>query len=180
MNEISPCNLSGLVGTVNQFGVVLSIVISNVLGLNDIFGNENLWPILAGLVLVPGAVNILLIKFAESPKYLASKNRHEAAEIALRKLRGNNNSLIMNELASYEVERREKAKQKEFSWSDFYSTDFLRRPLVVTIVLQMSQQLSGINAVMFYSNGIFTAAGIQGSTATLCSILLSKYANLLF
>ena len=165
-------------GTVNQFGVVLSIVISNILGLKYIFGNENLWPVLASFILVPGAVNILLFNFVESPKYLASTSRHTLAEVALRKLRGNNSSLIKNELASYEVERREKAEQKEFSWMDFYILDDLRRPLVVTVVLQMSQQFSGINAVMFYSNEIFTSAGIEGSTATLCSILLSEYINL--
>ncbi len=177
MNEISPCNLRGLVGTVNQFGVVLSIVVSNILGLKPIFGNENNWPVLAGFILVPGAVNVLLFKFTESPKYLASTNKHEAAEVALKKLRGNNKSLIKNELDSYEVERLEKANQKVLTWSDFYTNDFLRRPLIVTIVLQMSQQFSGINAVTFYSNEIFTAAGIAGSMATLCTILLSKNNN---
>ena len=55
-----------------------------------------------------------------------------------------NNALIDNELESYEEEKIQLANQKQVSWSDFWHVDYLRRPLVVTIVIQMSQQFSGI------------------------------------
>ncbi len=64
------------------------------------------------------------------------------------KLRGINNlELVENELDQLAAEKINSAKQTVFQWSDFWNKTYLFRPLVVTIFVQMSQQLSGINAV---------------------------------
>lgn len=70
---------------------------------------------------------------------------------ALTLFRGSSSkALIDDELESYEEEKIQLANQKQVSWSDFYNVDYLRRPLVVTIVIQMSQQLSGIDNVIIF------------------------------
>ena len=68
--------------------------------------------------------------------------------LALIKLRGRGNlALVKNELDQLEAEKLNSAKQTVFQWSDFWHKAYLFRPLMVTIFVQMSQQLSGINAV---------------------------------
>lgn len=70
---------------------------------------------------------------------------------ALTMFRGSaNKALIDDELESYEEEKIQLANQKQVSWLDFWNVDYLRRPLVVTIVIQMSQQFSGIYCIVSY------------------------------
>lgn len=48
LTEISPVHLRGAVGTIYQLIIALSILISQILGLPEIFGTEHGWPILFG------------------------------------------------------------------------------------------------------------------------------------
>lgn len=54
-------------------------------------------------------------------------------------------------------------------WKVLTSTE-LRIPLIIGIVMQLSQQLSGINAVFYYSTTIFTNAGLDADAAKLATI----------
>ena len=89
LNEIAPPNLRGTTGTVQQLFCVIGILISNILGLPEILGTAELWPVLLGLILVPGLGNFCLFFFEESPKFLYKKNKKEAAEKGI---------LILNQL----------------------------------------------------------------------------------
>jgi hypothetical protein len=88
------------------------------------------------------------------------------------KLRNNNQQLVENELEELTTEKDRLALQAQVKWSEFWTVKTLRRPLIVTVVLQMSQQLSGINAVIFYSKKIFESAGLKGDWPTYATILL--------
>lgn len=54
-------------------------------------------------------------------------------------------------------------------WRVLTSTE-LRIPLIIGIVMQLSQQLSGINAVFYYSTIIFINAGLDSDSAKLATI----------
>lgn len=73
LNEISPSNLRGAVGTVNQLVVVIGILSANILGLKQILGSAELWPLLTGGVFFGAIFNFALILFQESPKFLYNK-----------------------------------------------------------------------------------------------------------
>lgn len=143
LNEISPPNLRGLAGTVNQFTVVIGILVANVFGLEELLGTDELWPVITGFIFIPAVFNFCLVFITESPKYLFITNNKVQAKSALVKLRKKNKVLIESELQSYENEQQELKGQEDFKWSDFINISYLRRPLIVTIILQMSQQFSG-------------------------------------
>lgn len=46
----------------------------------------------------------------------------------------------------------------------------LQVPLVIGIIMQLSQQLSGINAIFYYSTNIFTSAGVTEELAIYSTI----------
>lgn len=46
----------------------------------------------------------------------------------------------------------------------------LQTPLIIGIVMQLSQQLSGINAIFYYSTNIFTSAGLKDEMAKYSTI----------
>jgi len=98
----------------------------------------------------------------------------------------NNLALVDRELDQLAAEKLNSSKQTIFQWSDFWHKAYLFRPLMVTIFVQMSQQLSGINAVnkflkrlektffkvVFYSTSIFENAGFSSSMAVYGTIAI--------
>jgi hypothetical protein len=61
----------------------------------------------------------------------------------LMKLRNNDAILVDAELENLEKEKYVLSQQAKVKWSDFWNEKSLFRPLIVTIVIQMSQQFSG-------------------------------------
>jgi len=59
------------------------------------------------------------------------------------KLRENDVALVEAELETLENEMYMLSQQAKVKWSDFWNDKSLFRPLIVTIVIQMSQQFSG-------------------------------------
>lgn len=71
ISEIAPLNLRGGLGTVNQLAVTLGLAISQILGIEQILGTDDGWPILLGLAVFPPVLQLLLLPFCpESPRYL--------------------------------------------------------------------------------------------------------------
>lgn len=69
-----------------------------------------------------------------------------------------------------EIEEEEHRQEHAARIIDLFRTPIIRWALFLTIVLQLSQQLSGINAVFYYSNVIFRAAGFDQQTAEYANI----------
>jgi SP family facilitated glucose transporter-like MFS transporter 1 len=84
LSECASKNLRGLAGSMNQFSLVIGILVANVIGLPQLLGTPELWPYLAGLTFVPAIIHILLVFTSESPKYLfINKNNKEKAREGL-------------------------------------------------------------------------------------------------
>lgn len=54
ISEIAPLNLRGGLGTVNQLAVTIGLLLSQVLGIEQILGTNDGWPVLLGLAICPG------------------------------------------------------------------------------------------------------------------------------
>ena len=77
LSEIAPMTLRGALGTVNQLGVTVGLLLSQVLGLPLILGTKDGWPFLLGVAFIPAVLQLLLLPLCpESPRYLLiSKGR---------------------------------------------------------------------------------------------------------
>ena len=73
LNELSPQNWRGLIGTMQQLLLTFGVLVSYVFGLEEVLGTENLWPILLGFILVPALAHIGLFFAVESPKHVFFK-----------------------------------------------------------------------------------------------------------
>lgn len=150
LSELPPQNYRGLVGTMNQFGIVLGILTTNTYGLSEVLGTDDRWPILVGFMLIPVITHIILIIGVDSPKYLyVTMNKKVEAEQVLTLLRGKNErALIERELILLENEKVALEKLKQVSWTDLISKPALRHPLFIAVGVHFCQQFSGINAVI--------------------------------
>lgn len=59
LSEVSPTALRGAVGTVYQLIITISILLSQILGMKSVLGNEQGWPFLLGLTLIPAIIQVI-------------------------------------------------------------------------------------------------------------------------
>ncbi|KAJ8764275.1 hypothetical protein K2173_006015 [Erythroxylum novogranatense] len=154
--EISPQNMRGSLGSVNQLSVTIGIMLAYLLGL---FVN---WRVLAVLGILPCTILIPGLFFIpESPRWLAKMGLTEDFETSLQVLRGFDTDI------SAEVNEIKRSVASSSKRTTIRFADLKRRrfwyPLMVGIGLLVLQQLSGINGIFFYSSKIFANAGISSS-----------------
>jgi SP family facilitated glucose transporter-like MFS transporter 1 len=165
LSEISPPGLRGATGVVHQLFLTIGIWIAQTLGFRQLLGTAQLWHFLLALPIVPGLLGslALLVFFAETPRALLLNNRDEqSARRVLASLRASSahNDAEIEEMRR-EAAANSNANEQTISLTQLFTLTELRWPLVTGIVLQLTQQLCGINAIFFYSEGIFRSAGIQ-------------------
>uniref|UniRef100_A0A8C1C3N2 Solute carrier family 2 member 3b n=1 Tax=Cyprinus carpio carpio TaxID=630221 RepID=A0A8C1C3N2_CYPCA len=160
VGEIAPTALRGAFGTLHQLGVVIGILIAQILGLESLLGSQSLWPLLLALTAVPAVLqSIMLIFCPESPRYLLiTLNQEDEARQVLIRLRGYSD--VEDDIREMKEEAMKMSMEKKVSIPELFRNSAYRQPIIIAIVLQLSQQLSGINAVIYYSTEIFRNAGI--------------------
>lgn len=165
LTEISPVHLRGAVGTIYQLIIAFSILVSQILGLPEILGTEDGWPILFGLTIVPSIFMLVTLPLCpESPKYiLINRGKDVAAQKALTWFRGTDD--VHYEMDDMRAEFEEMKLIPKVTLKEMWTNIVLRKPLIIAVVIMLSQQLSGINAVIFYSTDIFQNAGLQKEAA---------------
>ncbi|KAH7524095.1 hypothetical protein FEM48_Zijuj06G0082600 [Ziziphus jujuba var. spinosa] len=167
--EISPQNLRGSLGSVNQLSVTIGIMLAYLLGLFvewrilAVLGNPlkihsygHITRILPCTILIPG-----LFFIPESPRWLAKMGMTEDFETSLQVLRGFDTdiSIEVNEIkrSVASTTRRTTIRFAELKQRKYWL------PLMIGIGLLVLQQISGINGVLFYSSTIFATAGVTSS-----------------
>jgi len=170
LSEIAPVNLRGAIGTVYQLIITISILISQVLGSQKVMGNDTLWPYLLGVALLPAAFQMITMPCCpESPRYLLLKQRKERqAKTALIWLRGT--PQVRDEIDEMKNEYEALKLLPKVTFHEMLSNRALRIPLIISLVIMIAQQVSGINAVIFYSNKIFGTAGLNEDHAEYATI----------
>ncbi|MEY3501062.1 MAG: hypothetical protein RL308_2734 [Bacteroidota bacterium] len=173
ISEIAPAKDRGKLVAFYQFNIVLGILLaflSNYL-LSD-FG-ENSWRWMMGVQAIPSVIYTLFVfSIPESPRWLLSKSRNSDAQKVLK---------LMGQEAEYE-EMLEVINIDNKNASDSNDTIFLKKyrtPLLLAFFIALFNQLSGINAFLYYSPRIFQEAGLGESTALLSSIGIGAI-NLVF
>ncbi|RWS05689.1 solute carrier family 2: facilitated glucose transporter member 1-like isoform X3 [Dinothrombium tinctorium] len=160
LTEISPVNLRGAIGTIYQLVITISILISNILGIPEIFGTEDKWPILFAATVVPSIFMLATLPLCpESPKHiLIIQGRDVNAQRALTWFRGTIE--VHDEMDEMRAEYEAMKLVPKVTLHEMWYNPTLRQPLVIAVVVMLSQQLSGINAAMYFSTDIFEKAGL--------------------
>uniref|UniRef100_A0A8P4FYW3 Solute carrier family 2, facilitated glucose transporter member 4 n=1 Tax=Dicentrarchus labrax TaxID=13489 RepID=A0A8P4FYW3_DICLA len=161
VGEIAPTSLRGALGTLHQLAIVTGILIAQILGLEVLLGSQELWPVLLGLTVVPTVLQMSFLPFCpESPRflYIVRCQEHQAKR-GLRRLTGRQE--VGDMLAEMKEEKRKMEMERKVSILELFRSPLYRQPIIISILLQLSQQLSGINAIFYYSTSIFIKAGVQ-------------------
>ena len=153
LSEIAPRTMRGAMISLHQLMVTVGILAAFLS--NTAFSGAGDWRWMLGVIAFPALALLFgLLFLPRSPRWLMSRGRYEEAEHVLEKLRSDRQSI--------ETEMREIADQLkvEFQgWGLFRSNPNFRRTVGLGIMLQVMQQLTGINVVMYYAPRIFGLAG---------------------
>ncbi|MGM0932850.1 MAG: sugar porter family MFS transporter [Bacteroidota bacterium] len=172
ISEIAPAKHRGRLVSMYQFNIVLGILIaflSNYLLRNT---GEQPWRWMVGIEAVPAFIYFLFVLFIpKSPRWLISKSKNAEAANILQKI---------NPETDLETKMQEIKQQSEtkVSGENIFMKKY-RFPLILAFLVAFFNQLSGINAFLYYAPRIFEEAGLGASTALLSSIGIGVV-NLLF
>ncbi|XP_051900793.1 solute carrier family 2, facilitated glucose transporter member 4-like [Pristis pectinata] len=161
IGEISPTSLRGMLGTLHQLGIVSGILIAQIFGLDVILGTDELWPFLLAITVLPAILQAALLPLCpESPRFLyIMRNEESKAKICLRALTGQQD--VTPSLSEMKDEKQRMDMERKVTVAQLFRSPMYRQPIFIAIMLQLSQQLSGINAVFYYSTSIFIGMGIK-------------------
>ena len=166
--EISPARSRGRLVGFFQFNIVFGILVayfSNYLiGLAGLGDLEWRWKL--GVAAVPAVVFfVMLIGIPQSPRWLVKKGRVEEARVVLRNIGEEN----------YEQELGEIVESIDATHSLGNEPLFIakyRLPILLAILIGMFNQLSGINAILYYLNDIFARAGFDKVSSDLQAVAI--------
>ncbi|KAJ4886101.1 Sugar transport protein 6 [Raphanus sativus] len=175
LSEIAPAQLRGGLNIVFQLMVTIGIFIANLVNYFTATVHPNGWRIALGGAAVP-AIILLFGSFiiCETPTSLIERNKNEEGKEALRKIRGVED---INEEYESIVHACEIASQVKDPYRKLLKPAS-RPPFIIGMLLQLFQQFTGINAIMFYAPVLFQTVGF-GSDAALLSAVITGVINVL-
>jgi sugar porter (SP) family MFS transporter len=165
--EISPARVRGRLVALQQFNVVTGILIaflSNyVIAQFDITDS---WRWMLGVQALPAALFFfLLFTIPRSPRWLVMHGKNEEAEEVLKRVGNPDYKNVILEIQA-SLQNGDKLENDSL-FKKKYSL-----PIITTVLLAIFNQVSGINAIMYYAPRIFEMTGLGHNTALLQSVAI--------
>jgi len=166
ITEIAPAKNRGKLVATFQFNIVFGILLaylSNYL-LQGVGGNDS-WRLMLGVVAAPALIYCILVLFVpESPRWLMV---HRGDFITARKILEVSDPVGVDE-AILDIQKSIEEEHQKESLSAFLTRRF-SVPIFLAILIAFFNQMSGINAVIYFAPRVFELAGIGKQAAFLQS-----------
>ena len=168
LSEIAPVQHRGAVNILFQLFVTIGIFIANLVNYATSMMHPNGWRVSLGLASVPGLILFFgSMILTETPASLVERGKDTEGKAALKRIRG-----VDDVDSEYEDVKRacEIAKQVKQPFKKLMKRSS-RPPLIIAIVMQVFQQFTGINAIMFYAPVLFQTMGFKNDASLLSAVI---------
>ncbi len=171
--EMAPQQIRGRIVSTYQLAITVGIFLAYLV--SDLL-EPGRWREMFLVGIVPGVILITGVLFApESARWLAKVGRKRDAKKSLAKVTQADE--VNKNLDDLERELTHEKAEGESTWSDVFKPS-VRKALIVGLGLSIFQQVTGINAIIYYANTIFESAGLTSTkaqtTATLYCVGLTN------
>ena len=178
ISEIAPPAYRGRLAGMFQFNIVFGIIVAYVS--NTVvahIGGDDSWRWMLGIAAVPSVIYaVMCFGIPESPRWLIGRKGDREAGIKVLKLIEPKDS--QERLEAHADELMAAAREEKKVASSFW-TMRLRVPLLLAFLIAFFNQLSGINAVLYFAPRIFKMTGLGENAALLQSVGIG-ITNLIF
>lgn len=155
--ETAPRRLRGRFVSAFQLAITIGILVSYLVGLT--FAADDDWRLMFAAGAIPAVILFFgLLRLAESPRWFALNGRWEEARLSLTKLHGAEADAAGIDEALAEMRAAIESETESGKVRDLFQP-LMRPALIVAMGLFFLQQLSGINAVIYYAPQIFRETG---------------------
>lgn len=168
--ELAPPEVRGALVTLNQLAIVTGIVVAYYV--DYLFSASSNWRAMFISAVLPSVVLLIaLIFLPESPRWLVTRRRVDEAY------------RILNRVESSEDARRHLEELKlvteadKLRFRDLFGGRF-RKPLMIGVGLAVFQQITGVNAIIYYTPTILQMAGFQSAKSAILATVLVGGVNL--
>ncbi len=155
--ELAPAKWRGRLVAAFQLNVVFGIMVAYTSNyfIRTLHLGATEWRWQVGIAGIPAvAFLILLFRIPRSPRFSASRNRIDEALAVLKLMGEENPEAELADIRSALAQEHAIAHEPVFRWK-------YRYPLFLAISIGAFNQLAGINAILYYLNNIFAAAGFS-------------------
>ncbi len=173
--ELSPAKWRGRFVALFQFNVVFGIMVAYMsnYAIRSLHLGAAEWRWQVGVAGVPAVVFlILLFGIPRTPRWSASRDRIDEALEVLKMMGDPDPEAELADIRSALKQEQASAHERVFQWKYSY-------PLFLAISIGAFNQLAGINAILYYINDIFAAAGFSQLSGDQKAIAIGA-TNLLF
>jgi SP family galactose:H+ symporter-like MFS transporter len=181
LSEISPQSVRGAMISMYQLmitiGILMAFLSDTWLATYATFGDQTggHWRVMLGVIAIPAAIMFGGVLFLpESPRWLFLNGFHNRAKDVFRYMK-----LDEAEIAAEIKEIEDSAKVSQGGWQLFKKNSNFRRAIALGIGLQVIQQLTGINVIMYYAPRIFELAGFGDKTEQMWGTVIVGITNVL-
>lgn len=160
ISEIAPPAHRGKMGIAFQLNVVAGILLAYFINyLLQGVGGENDWRYMLGIIAIPSILfSVMMLFTPESPRWLLLTKNDEAGARTVFELSGANADELIHEIKNTITPKKESLFSGKFS-----------KPLLLAFLLAFFNQLSGINAIIYFAPRVFEMAGLGKDAAFLSS-----------
>jgi len=181
LSEVSPQTVRGSMISMYQLMITIGILMASLsntwLGLYATFGGVTggHWRLMLGIIAIPAAVMFVGVLFLpESPRWLFLKGFKEHAVAVFKRMH-----LDDAEIAAEVREIEDSLKVKQSGFQLLVKNSNFRRAIFLGVGLQVIQQLTGINFIMYYAAKILALAGFDDPNEKLWGSVIIMATNML-
>jgi len=198
ISEVAPAKIRGTLSSCYQlmttFGIIVASIVNAIIWYSTNFKPSDIadqrpdpqaevsnfeWRLALFIQVIPGLSFALLLMFLpKSPRWLCSKDRDEEAVEVLAKLNASttSDSIVQEELKAIQEDVAATRAAGSSSFGELFSA-VIRRRTFITFLMQLFQQWTGINVIMYYQSQIYNEIGFTKLVSTVVLPNVNNFVN---